>query len=283
LQDVEKEQISFLYRRDLQKVGNDFLNYIKDHQLGDISPDQIQFEHIKAFLKLYKSSGSYYMVKRQTLGGLFYRLLDKNLILQNPVHDTTRMKLLPNLHRPFGREQLKQVLDTLFKRHPNLHLCTMLMYGCMLRPHQELRSLCRGDFSEDMKVISLAGIDNKSRGIRSVIVPVYVSELLEKRGTCRLKDSDNIFTCNCEVYNEHYFNTAWTRIKSDLLKEGRLVSSILYSFRHTAAINVYQKTKDPYKLQRLMGHSFLAVTLTYLRNLGLMVNADKEEDLPDLV
>jgi hypothetical protein len=38
-------------------------------------------------------------------------------------------------------------------------------------------------------------------------------------------------------------------------------------------------TRNPYKLQKMMGHSSLTVTLTYLRNLGLVVNADSEEDL----
>jgi integrase len=54
----------------------------------------------------------------------------------------------------------------------------------------------------------------------------------------------------------------------------------LYSFRHTAAVNMYLKTKDPYKIQQAFGHSSLRVTLTYLRNLGLVVDASLE-DLPE--
>ena len=55
----------------------------------------------------------------------------------------------------------------------------------------------------------------------------------------------------------------------------------LYSFRHTGAIDVYQKTHDPYKVQQMMGHSSLVVTLTYLRSLG-MVNQYDTADLPEL-
>jgi CHAT domain-containing protein len=35
----------------------------------------------------------------------------------------------------------------------NLFLCCLLTYGCLLRPHQEVRNLKWGDFSEDKKYI----------------------------------------------------------------------------------------------------------------------------------
>ena len=41
----------------------------------------------------------------------------------------------------------------------------------------------------------------------------------------------------------------------------------LYSFRHTGAIKVFEKTGSPQKLQQVMGHSDMKVSLTYLRGL----------------
>ena len=56
----------------------------------------------------------------------------------------------------------------------------------------------------------------------------------------------------------------------------------LYSFRHTAAVNVYHKTKDVHILQQLLGHSDMIVTLIYLRGLGEL-NSDKlREVMPEL-
>jgi site-specific recombinase XerD len=55
----------------------------------------------------------------------------------------------------------------------------------------------------------------------------------------------------------------------------------LYSFRHTAAINLYMKTKDLYKVQQALGHSAMTVTLTYMRSLGL-INALNADDIPEL-
>ena len=43
----------------------------------------------------------------------------------------------------------------------------------------------------------------------------------------------------------------------------------LYSFRHTGAIEVFQRTGSLTKLQQVMGHSNMTVSLGYLRNLEL--------------
>ena len=54
----------------------------------------------------------------------------------------------------------------------------------------------------------------------------------------------------------------------------------LYSFRHTGAIRVYEKSGSLTTLQRVMGHSDMKVSLTYLR--GLEVKQLDVEDLPSL-
>ena len=52
----------------------------------------------------------------------------------------------------------------------NLFLCCLLTYGCLLRPHQEIRQLTWSDFSDDLEFISLSGKRNKSG--RNRIVPI---------------------------------------------------------------------------------------------------------------
>ena len=54
----------------------------------------------------------------------------------------------------------------------------------------------------------------------------------------------------------------------------------LYSFRHTGSIKVFEKTGSLLKLQQVMGHSSMTVSLTYLR--GLEVKQLDVEDLPEL-
>ena len=52
----------------------------------------------------------------------------------------------------------------------------------------------------------------------------------------------------------------------------------IYSFRHSGAIETYKRTGSLSKIQKTMGHSSLAVSLTYLR--GLEVSDLEECDMP---
>ena len=57
------------------------------------------------------------------------------------------------------------------------------------------------------------------------------------------------------------------------------IRQTLYSFRHSGAIEIYKRTGSLSKLQKAMGHSSLAVSLTYLRG-GLEVSELEEGDMP---
>ena len=55
-----------------------------------------------------------------------------------------------------------------------------MTYGCLLRPHREIRELTWEDFSEDLTYIHLSGNRNKSGRNRIVPVPSYIRDLLIK-------------------------------------------------------------------------------------------------------
>ena len=50
------------------------------------------------------------------------------------------------------------------------------------------------------------------------------------------------------------------------------------SFRHSGAIEIFERTGGVTKLQKAMGHSSINVSLTYLR--GLEIPELNEEDMP---
>jgi len=63
--------------------------------------------------------------------------------------------------------------------------------------------------------------------------------------------------------------------------EGFFISQqrTLYSFRHTGAIKVYEKTGSLTVLQQVMGHADLKTSLTYLR--GLEIQQLEVGDMPE--
>ena len=176
------------------------------------------------------------------------------------------------LHKKFTSVQ--NVLSVLFSYNKDLHLCALLTYGCLLRPHREVRELTWGDFNENLTTISLAGNRNKGKRNRIIPVPAYVREHLTGGPS-----QHNIFSGTDKPYNQYYFAQLWQRFKKEH-PEVVMPGQTLYSLRHTGAIAVYEKTKNIKILQTVMGHSDMATSLTYLR--GLEVNELDVAVLPEL-
>jgi integrase len=199
----------------------------------------------------------------------------------NPVVLTSKLKTKEVLNQAYTPEQLIAVLKHLQDHHRNLHLCALMVYGTLLRPHREIRLLRRRDFDSELNFIVLAGNATKSGRIRRVPVPDYVKTILQERGVGRLAPNDFIFSGTTKPLNPDYFTTAWSRQKEIMLGQKTILASqTLYSFRHSAAIYSFNDRQDLKLLQGLMGHSTPDVTIKYLRSLGII--DVKIEDLPRL-
>ncbi len=151
-------------------------------------------------------------------------------------------------------------------------MCSVITYCCLLRSHQEIRLLKWKDFSTDLKTIHSGGNKVKSKRNRLVPVPPYIRDLLVRR-----QPNYNIFSNKIKSYNNDYFKTLFGRFKQLNPQVDRFS---LYSFRHSATLDIFKRTGAITKLQKAMGHSSLKVSLTYLR--GLEVPELTEEDMPML-
>jgi len=274
---------SKFYKRDLKKVCEQFLEFIPKYLL-DQDINGIPLEVIEKFLNQFKTSGRSYMNKRRSLSIFFSELVRKNYLQRNPINKTLKQKTKAKLHEVYSEVQLKEVLDFLKKNHYNLYLCALITYGCLLRPHQEVRQLKLKHINTDFTEIHLSGSENKSGKIRIVYIPNYLSEEL-KNHLDNVKDLEtNIFSLTTEeCFNEDYFKTQWSRAKTQMLKTGLIQQNqTLYSFRHTAVVNLYRKTKDLHIIQQLLQHSNMIVTLNYLRGLGETNSENLKNMMPEL-
>jgi len=273
--------LSKFYKRNLKSIHRAFKAFLTPLELSQ--PISIlKRTRIENFLSKYNSSGIYYMNKRRDLGVLFSvvsKEIEQKLLV---VKETDTKKSKAKLHQIYELEQIKPVLDYLQQNHPNLHLCCLLSYGCFLRPHQEVRNLCGHHFKKNVTEIHLAGSENKGGRVRVVHIPDYVRNVLLER-VLTLEQDENLFTKTSIPFNDAYFNTAWTRIWLKMNQLGIIqCNQTIYSFRHTAAVNVYRKTKDLNILQQLLGHSDMIVTLKYLRGLGEATNSELRDHMPEL-
>jgi len=169
-------------------------------------------------------------------------------------------------------------LEDIKQYNDNLYLCCLMTYSMLLRPHREIRCLRFSDFNTDFTILSLDGNRVKSKRNRIVPVPAVVREEIVSRFETVENRNANLFSMRRYEHNPSYFKGIWSKYKrqSELLSD----KQTLYSFRHTGAIKVFEKTGSLLKLQQVMGHSDMKVSLTYLR--GLEIKQLDIEDLPEL-
>ena len=268
-------EFSSSYKKDLICTHRLWSEFLKSKRLSYKPIKELKVDMIRDFIYDYAPSLSSMANVKRNISALLKDELESNGVILK----FSRIKLpkVPqHIHKPY--RDVQDILNEIIEFNKALHLCCLLSYGCLLRPHREIRLLTWRDISEDFSQISLAG--NQNKGKRNRIVPVgeYIKPYLKAFKSPLSTNEDNVFTGKKEPYNPDYFKTQWTRYK----KKSKLIEKdqTLYSFRHTGAIQVYEKTGSLTKLQQVMGHSSLQVSLTYLR--GLEVKQLDAEDMPTL-
>jgi len=249
------------YIKDAKRIVNLWIRFEYANDLRNIRIDKLNSNHLKKFLIRPNWGPKTQRTIKSTLSPL---LCKTELINQVKLH-----KPLSKLNKPI--ENISALLEEVKKYNNKLYLCCLLTYGCLLRPHREIRELTWGDFTSNLSYIKLSGGRNKSGRNRIVPVPSYIREILIKG-----ESNNNIFTNSIKPPNPYYFKTLWSRFKrvSKLIERDQT----LYSFRHSGAIEIFKRTGSITKLQKAMGHSSINVSLTYLR--GLEIPELNEEDMP---
>jgi len=249
------------------KKYKEMLKHVYRLTIQEMKGDNLTSSNISDILLKYKSGVSYNTTRRH-LNVLINEAVQLGMN-HHPLKNIKSKRAKASLHKSLGN--VKYLLDEIKQYNRNLHLCCLLTYGCLLRPHREIRELTWGDFTSDLSYIKLSGDRNKSGRNRIVPVPSYIREILIKG-----ESNNNIFTNSIKPPNPYYFKTLWSRFKrvSKLIE----LDQTLYSFRHSGAIEIFKRTGSITKLQKAMGHSSINVSLTYLR--GLEIPELNEEDMP---
>ena len=222
LQEKIKQGFSKHYETQLRYSFN---SLIKNARGGCITKKEVELT-----LSRFDNATSYNTMRR----GLTVLFNTANELGWNkqPMKGISNKRARAQLNKPIT--SVPALLEEIKSYNVNLHLCCLLTYGCLLRPHREVRELKWGDFSEDSSTIRLSGNRNKSGRNRVVPVPSYIREILRPS-----IPEHNLFTGDLRAPNPDYFNPLGANSKSAL---GFLKRVTLYSFRHTGAIDIYKRT-----------------------------------------
>jgi integrase len=280
LAELNTSSYSKKYIRDTTIVTQEFLDYARGLEVLDKEVDFITSATVETFLSRFNSSSAYYAIKRRTLSAVFNKILQRGTMKINPVKGTSSRRVEAVHNQAFTEKQLEVCLEAVRTTSDNLYLCALFVYCMLLRPHREVRLLTRGNFNEDLTILTLSGDENKSKRIRSIPVPDNIRTILIANGVLALPDQFNIFTNELKPLNECYFSTCWARVKTKLVRSGVITPNhTLYSFRHSAVCSVFKRDKDLHLVQRLCSHQSMMTSLKYLRSLG-MEQVGTLEELP---
>jgi len=266
---------SYHYHRDIRCLLAKWHRFPNQKALAQVPLSELSSVDIIPFIAWYTKS----ITGQKNLKSLLSSLLYPSLMTVSNESIFKEIKLAKpsqSMHKPFS--DVKSILNEIFEFDHRLHLCCILAYGCLLRPHREIRMLTWGDFSQDFTQINLSGSMNKGKRNRVVPIPPYIRPFLGALRGDSSSTQHNIFTGSLKPYNRDFFKTLWGRYKKVSSQLER--DQTIYSFRHSGALEVYRTTGSIHKLQQVMGHGSLHVSLTYLR--GLPINSIEIQDLPQL-
>lgn len=244
-------------------------------QFGDVPISEIYLSDITTHLmNRYASSNTSYNTAKRYYKCIFNLLVQLGYLEVNPVVGIKNRKAEASINEAFEKEEFKKLMDYLKLNDRVLYRVALLMYTTFMRPHQEIRLLQVKFFRLDERLLLLPPRFTKNG--KQATIPLQET-VVEEFSFLRGMDPDAFVFGNV---NADYFKTRWgKKIKKNFTLKP---NQTLYSVRHTAAVEMYRKTKDVALIQRMMHHSSMEVTIGYLRSLNCNLAAVNAEMYPSL-
>lgn len=271
---------------------NVFIEWSKNNSLDTKKIYEIQDTDIIAFLNwivsptgrnIGKTSQDNY---KRCLSGLFGKLVKDRIITKNPCENIETVKDEPIKNTPFTGKQVIEIRDYLLKNDVQLYNFILHVIYTFLRPREIIR-LTAKDIRLDEKLLYVETKTDR-RMVKKLIDPLLV--FYNSINVDNLPGDVHIF-CDTpefkmwdaiEKTKVDVFGTRFKKLKQKL----NLGSEYgIYSFRHTAALDLYNTfTKNGsnhreavLQLMPIIGHKNEKTTEKYLRDVGALLPKDYGE------
>lgn len=272
-----------------------FLDWLETNDLHKKDIQQLKEVHIIAFMNwLIKPfpegrgvGGTSQDNYKRCLSGLFGKLLKDKIITKNIISDITTKKDDPIKNTPFTGQQVKEIRDYLLENDKQLYHYIQFVIYTFLRPVEIVR-LTVENINVNEKHLTVE-TKTKRKAIKKLIGPII--EFFESINIGQLPSKANVFTNtgSFEVWSASekskvdHFGNRFNKVKKHF-KLGKEYG--IYSFRHTAALDLYYSfTKQGLtereailKLMPITGHASENALRNYLRDVGGMLPKDYGSD-----
>jgi site-specific recombinase XerD len=267
---IEKADYSAKHKYALRWYWGELLKFGGALNIDDIAQSDIQVH----LMNRYATTNTSYNTAKRYYKCIFNLLMQLGFIEVNPVVGVKSKKAVASINEAFDKVELKALMDYLKLNDQVLYRVALLMYTTFMRPHQEIRLLQVKFIHFDDCLLVLPPRFTKNG--KQATIPLQDSVLEEFKFVKEMNPEDYIFG----KVNPDYFATRWgKRVKT---KYPLKPNQTLYSIRHTAAVEMYRKTKDVALIQRMMHHSSMEVTIGYLRSLNCTLTVVSADMYPSL-
>ena len=125
--------------RNYSKKYIEMLKHVYRLTIQEMRGDNLTSSNISDILLKYKSGVSYNTTRRH-LNVIINEAVQLGMN-HHPLKNIKSKRAKASLNKPISNA--KYLLDEIKQYNSNLHLCCLLTYGCLLRPHREIRELER--------------------------------------------------------------------------------------------------------------------------------------------
>lgn len=215
------------------------------------------------------------------LNSFFLWLYTKGILSANPLRNIRPPQPVYEDIRELTEDRIRKLYSAITLHSPNslilrrdIAMISLLLF-CGLR-RGEFISLEARDIDFERQLLTVRGNTSKARKIRHIplhpTVLLHLRDYLTERNKRRYTTQYLIVSCNSDKGLSLHGLKHW--VKSLSRKSG--VKFHLHQMRHAFACNLARKDVNAVKIQKLLGHASLDMTMTYLRSIS---TKDMQDDI----
>lgn len=276
---------------DYKTRKNLFIQWLTSNNLQLLDVNDFQDIHFISFMNWLVSPEGRNVGKtsqdnyKRCLSSLFGKLVKDKIISKNPV-DFETSKNKPEKNKPFTGYEVLAIRDYLLENDLQLYYFILFVIYAFLRPVEIIRLVC-GSFNMKEKYLNVKTKTDPNK-VKKIIAPInnYLKLIdvttLPKKAHLFTNTGDFIIWDASEKSKVDHFGNRFKKVKLAL---GFGEDYGIYSFRHTAAIDVYNSLLKNGKshrdavqsLMNYIGHKNEKTTEIYLREVQEMLPKDYGE------
>jgi integrase len=199
--------------------------------------------------------------------GIFNWMIEEGWLLENPLAKVKRLRKVQKLRTVITATERKQCMEWFMKHQPPMVLVCMWVFHTLLRPRSELMRIRAKDVDLVKGVVTVDGVDTKSKRVRKAAIPPSMLKLLRASTLATAAPSDYVvgkgLVPSPEQSGYNYIGLSWNKMRKAL---GWTADKQLYSMRDSGIIQLIADGVELHVVMRQADHRNIETTNRYVQH-----------------